>query len=88
MCWRGCERVTLFVNNYGVMAWVLGGEAQTNEQECRQGKCERGYSIEWTILEALEVFKEHLWHRGVETVGEVSEDKREEEEEVFNYIKG
>ena len=27
MCWGLCERVTLFVNDYGVMDWGLGGEA-------------------------------------------------------------
>ena len=58
---------------------------------------ERGDSIEWKTLEALAVFKglileEHwvssistyLWTWGVETVGEGSKDKREEEEEVFD----
>ena len=35
MCWGLCERVTLFVNSYEVMAWVLVGVDLPNEQESR-----------------------------------------------------
>ena len=33
MCWAGCGRVSLFVNAFEVMAWVLGIESQPSEQE-------------------------------------------------------
>ena len=33
MCWGPCEIVTLFVNDYEVIALGLGGGASTNEQE-------------------------------------------------------
>ena len=82
MCWGQCERVTLFVNAYEIMAWTLGGEDQLDEQEGIRGQWERGESREWTISEASSVFKEqimeehwvssvstHLWTWGVETVG-------------------
>ena len=35
MCWERCERVTVFVNSYKVMAWVLGGAALPDEKEGR-----------------------------------------------------
>ena len=44
MCWGQCERVTLFVNAYEIMAWTLGGEYQLDEQEGIRGQWKRGYS--------------------------------------------
>ena len=41
MSWGRCERVSLFVNAYKVMSWVLGGANQLNEQEGGRGKLER-----------------------------------------------
>ena len=87
MCWGRCKIVTLFVNAYEVMAWGLGGADLTSEQEGIREKWERGDSREWTILEALAVFKErtmkehwvssvstYIWHWGVKTVEEGSGD--------------
>ena len=83
------------------MAWGLGPAAQTNAQEDIREQWESGGSREWLILEFSLVFKEqileeywvtsviiYLWPSGVETVGEGSEHKWEEEEDVFDSIKG
>ena len=61
MCWVQCERVTLFVNAYEVMDWVLGGAARPDEQEGRLEQWERGDSREWTILEDSAVSRKKLW---------------------------
>ena len=53
MCWGQCERVFLFVNSYGVTAWLLRGSDQPYEQEGVLGKWEMGESRKWVILEDL-----------------------------------